>query len=600
MNESRDITGVAALYRRLLRYTKPYWKGFAVSILAMIIYAGTDAGFAALMKPMLDGSFVDRDPDVIAMIPVLIIGLFLLRGVMGFISTYGMSWVGRNLIRDMRREMFQQMLRLPTRQYDQTSSGQLIAKLIFDVEQIAQAGTNAITILVRDTFTILALLAWLAYLNWQLTALFLLVGPPIAYAVGKVSKRFRTVSRKIQTSIGDVTHVAEEAVEGHRVIKTFGGQDYETAHFARANETNRHQNMKLVAVSNMSTHLIQLIAATALSGIIYFATRPEMLENITPGTFMSFITAMMMLLPPMKRLTSVNVQIQRGIAAANSIFGLLDSEAESDTGTGVLGRAAGAVEFRALTFAYDPSKGKVLSDINLNIKPGESVAIVGRSGSGKSTLVSLLPRFYDPTAGSILIDGHDIRELTLRSLRDQIAWVGQDVVLFNDSIARNIAYGALGDVQEEDIVRAATAAHAMEFIAKLPERLNTMVGENGVLLSGGQRQRLAIARALLKDAPILILDEATSALDTESERYIQAALTEVMRNRTTLVIAHRLSTIEHADRIVVMDSGRIVEQGGHAELLERGGHYASLHRLQFQRPDALEDTATVGVHVSSS
>lgn len=585
---THSASSARQIYARLLRYAVPHWRMFAVAVLAMLVFAATNTGFAALMQPMIDGSFVNRDPAAIQTVPLMIIGLFLLRGLANFTSAYCMASVGREVIHNLRRAMFTKLLHLPTRFYDQTSSGDLLSKLIYDVEQVNQAATTALANVVRDGFTIVGLLIWMAYINWMLTLIFIVVGPPIVIGIAWVNRRFRRISKRIQTSMADVTGVSEEAISGHRVVKIFGGHDYESARFEQINSANRKLNMKLIAASAGSVGLIELIAATALAGIIYLATLPAVLESITVGTFMSFIVAMMLLLPSIKRLTSVMPMVQRGVAAAESIFGLLDAESEKDTGRRELARARGAVEFKQVSFAYDRGKGDVLKDINIDIAPGQCIAFVGRSGSGKSTLVSLLPRLYDTERGVILLDGVDVRELALRNLRDHIAWVGQDVVLFNDTIARNIAYGALGEVSEEAIVRAAQAAHAMEFIRGLPAGLNTLVGENGTLLSGGQRQRLAMARALLKNAPILILDEATSALDSESERHIQAALAEVMRNRTTLVIAHRLSTIENADQIVVMDHGRVVEQGRHRELLARGGHYANLHKLQFPVDAAAE------------
>lgn len=588
-------TQARVIYARLLRYATPHWRMFVLAMLAMLVFAATNTGFAALMKPMIDGSFVDRDPAVIALVPLLIIGLFVARGLANFGSSYCMSVVGREVIRDLRRAMFDRLLRLPTRYYDRTSSGELLSKFIYDVEQVNLAATNALANVVRDGFTIIGLLIWMAYINWQLTLVFIVVGPPIAIAIATVNRRFRRLNNRIQNSMADVTGISEEAIAGHRVVKIFGGHDYETARFNLINEANRKLNMKLAASSAASVGIVELIAAIALAGIIYLATSPAVLDSITVGNFMSFVVAMMLLMPSIKRLTTVMPMVQRGVAAAESIFTLLDTEAEVDGGDQAMARARGEVSFEQVTFTYDAAKGEALRDIDLHIAAGQCVAFVGRSGGGKSTLVSLLPRLYDVQQGVIRLDGVDIRQLRLRDLRNQIAWVGQDVVLFNDTIARNIAYGALGDVSEEAIVRAAEAAHAMEFIRRLPEGLNTLVGENGVLLSGGQRQRLAIARALLKDAPILILDEATSALDNESERHIQAALAEVMRNRTTLVIAHRLSTVENADQIVVLDGGRVVEQGTHRELLARGGQYASLHKLQFHdEPAAPEPVAQHG------
>lgn len=568
------------LYARLLRYSLPHWKAFAASVAAMLVFAATNTGFAALMKPMIDGSFVAKDPEIIRLVPLMIIGLFLARGIANFISNYCMNWVGREVIRELRRAMFAKLLRLPTDFYDRTPSGELLSKLIYDVEQVNQAATNAVTNVVKDGFTIIGLLIWMAYINWLLTIIFIVAGPPIALLMAFVNKRFRRISTRIQHSMADVTAVSEEAINGHREVKIFGGEAYESQRFEGINETNRRLNMKLAAASAASVGIIELIAASALAGIIYLATLPTVLETVTVGGFMSFVVAMMLLLPSIKRLMTVMPMVQRGVAAADSIFALLDRESERDRGVKRIEHARGAVEFRRVSFAYD-GKSAVLKDIDLDIAPGQCVALVGRSGSGKSTLVSLLPRFYEIGSGNILLDGEDIRELQLADLRRQIAWVGQNVVLFNDTIAHNIAYGCLGDTSESEIVRAAEAAHAMAFIARLPDGLNTMVGENGVLLSGGQRQRLAIARALLKNAPVLILDEATSALDTESERHIQAALAEVMRHRTTLVIAHRLSTVEKADQIVVLDQGRIVERGRHDELLAKGGHYAALYRMQF-------------------
>ncbi len=581
-----------AVYRRLLRYVRPYWKSFAIATLAMVFFAATETGFAALMKPLADGSFVAQDPTIIRMMPLWLVGLFLVRGIAGFISTYGMAWMGRKVVNDLRDLMFHHLLRLPTTFYDNNSSGQLLSKLVYDVEQVAQASTSAITVIVKDTLTVVGLVAWMLYLNAILALVFLLTGPFIAYLVLYINRRFRRISTRIQNSMGDITHVAEEAIGAQRVIKIFGAQLHEAAQFDRTSEANRHLNMKMTATSASSTSLIQLITACALAAIVYLATLPSMLASISVGTFMSFIAAMVLMLGPMKRITTINAVIQRGIAAAESIFAFLDSSVEPDTGTRSLARAAGAIEYRQVSFSYDTRKDEVLHDISFKVQPGQTVALVGRSGSGKSTLVSLLPRFYNIGSGSITLDGCDIRDLRLTDLRDQIALVSQEVTLFNATIAHNIAYGRLETASERDIIEAAEAAHAMEFIRPLPQGLNTLVGENGVLLSGGQRQRLAIARALLKNAPILILDEATSSLDTESERYIQAGLERLMRARTTLVIAHRLSTIEKADIIIVLHAGRIIEQGKHSELLARNGHYAALHKMQFRDDDAPASTAT--------
>lgn len=570
------------LYKRLLSYVKPYWLAFVISIIAMIAFAGTETGMAALMKPLLDGSFVEKDPTTIKYVPLMLIGLFLIRGVANFLTTYGLGWIARNVIKTLREEMFEKLITLPASFYDRNNSGQLMSKLLYDVEQVAGAATDAILTVIRDTLTIIGLIAWMIYLNGFLSLIILVTVPFVAILVYFVSIRFRRISKEIQGSMGNVSHVCGEIIEAHREVKTFGSQAYETERFDRINRKNRGQQMKKIATDASSEPVIQLITVLGLAVVIYLATLPEVLNSITVGSFISFITAMFMLLTPLKRLTKVNSKLQAGIAAAESIFTLLDEEPEHDTGTLTMDRAKGEIEYRHVSFSYDEGKGSVLNDICFMAKPGQTIAFVGHSGSGKTTLVSLLARFYNIEKGQILIDGVDISQLTLKDLRKQLSLVNQQVVLFNDTIANNISYGQTGDVSEEAIIKAAKSAHAWEFIQKLPQGLQTEVGENGVLLSGGQRQRLAIARALLRNSPILILDEATSALDTEAERHIQAAFEELMRERTTLVIAHRLSTIEKADKIIVMHDGEILETGTHQELLANGKHYAELYRLQFQ------------------
>ncbi|MGB5830380.1 MAG: lipid A export permease/ATP-binding protein MsbA [Thiohalocapsa sp.] len=586
-------TSGRATYRRLMGYVKPYWRVFALSIVGMLVFASTEPLFAAMIKPLLDGSFVDRDPEVVRLMPFLLVGIFAIRGVAGFINTYCLKWVGRRVVADLRQEMFDHLLRAPSRFYDNNGSGQLLAKLTYNVETVAAATTSAVTTLVRDGFTAIALLAYMLYLDATLSAIFLLVGPIMAVSIKYATKRFRRYGKRIQDRVGSLTHVAQEVIDGQRVVKAFCGERQESAEFSRINEKTRSLQMKVIAVESISVPVVQLLTAMAIGVIVYLSTMQGLRDDITVGTFMSFVVAMGLLLPPIKRLTSVNSHLQRGIVAADSLFELLDSETECDTGTRKLTRAEGRIEYRGLTHIYHPDKGAVIHGLNLTIEPGESVALVGRSGSGKSTLASLLPRFYDATEGQVLIDGIDIHELTLASLRAQISLVTQDIVLFNDTVANNIAYGARGDVSREEVERVAEAAHALDFVKALPEGFETLVGDRGVLLSGGQRQRVAIARAMHKDAPILVLDEATSALDTEAERHIQAALAALMAQRTTLVIAHRLSTIEHVDRIVVLDGGRIVEQGPHAELLAKGGYYARLHQMQF-RDEPAEMPAVVG------
>ncbi len=572
----------AQIYRRLLGYVAPHWKIFVLASIALALVAGSQTSFVALMKPMLDGSFVERDPDIIKYTPWVMMALFLVRGLGGFISSYFMAWMGREVIKKMRAELFDQLLRLPVSFYDVTPSGSLISKFIYDVEQVAQSVTSAITVLVRDTLTVIGLLGYMFYINWILASIMLIGGPIIGYVINVISKRFRRYSTRIQNSMGDVTQVAEEVIEGQRVIKTFGGQAYELQRFDDINEHNRHLNMKMETTNAASVPVVQFISASASAAVIYVATSEPFLETLTVGTFVSFIAAMMMMYGPMKSLTQINATLQRGIAAAQSIFNFIDMSPEIDDGTVEMKSCNGSVVYQDIHFNYGDDGEEVLQGIGFEAKAGQTVAFVGRSGSGKSTLVNLLPRFYLPKSGVIRIDGYNIENIRLQDLRDQISLVNQHITLFNDTIENNIAYGRLGGANRDDVIKAAKAAHAMEFIERLPEGLDTLVGENGVLLSGGQRQRLAIARALLKNAPILILDEATSALDTESERYIQGALEFLMSNRTTLVIAHRLSTIEHADLIVVMDKGRIIETGRHEELLERKGHYAALHSMQFR------------------
>ncbi len=582
MSALRQDKGVVRVYSRLLAYVLPFWKIFSLAILGMVIYAVTQPAFAALVKPLLDRSFVQHDPGSIRLIPLLVIALFVVRGLSGFFAAYFISWVGRSVIKTLRAQAFGKLLRLPARYYDASSAGMLISKLTYNIEQVAEATTNAITVLIRDGLTIVGLIGLMFYLNWKLSIFILVLGPLIALLVRYISGRFRRYSSRIQDSMGDVTRVAEEVINGHRVVKLFGGEQQETQHFEQVNEHNRYLNMKLMLVNAGSSPIIQLLAGCGMALVIYFATLPSMLAVVSVGTFGAFLSAMLLITAPLKHMTDINAPLQKGIAAGQSIFELLDEEMETRGGPLPLSRARGALEFQNLTFAYTPAKGEVLKDISFKAQPGETVALVGRSGSGKSTLVGLVPRFYDPSGGAILLDGRDIREYRLYDLREQIGMVNQDVLLFNDSIRNNIAYGSLGQRSEADIIAAAEAAYAMEFILQLPQGLETRVGDRGVLLSGGQRQRIAIARALLKDAPLLILDEATSALDSESERHIQAALQKLMRTRTTLVIAHRLSTVERADRIIVLDGGRILESGRHAELLAHNGHYAMLYHMQFR------------------
>jgi len=574
------------LYLRLLGYVKPYWRVFAIAILATIVSASTEPLLPALLKPWLDGTFVNKDDMVMRLAPMLILVIFFVRGVASFVGTYAIGWVGGKLVMDLRDEMFRKLLTMPTRFYDSNSTGKLISKITFDVTQVTEAATNTVTTILRDSVILVGLMAWLLYLDWKLTLLTFVMFPMISIVMRTINGRLRMTSRDSQGAMGDITQVIEESVTAHKVVKLFGGQQYEETRFReQANWVRRH-SMKQAIAAAANVPIVQMIAAMALALVLHLATRQSHTDETTVGGFLSFIAAMLMLSAPLKRIVGVSVYLQRGLAAAESVFELLDTASEADQGTLEIARASGRISFEQLDFAYqgeaaDTESRLALRNICLEVSAGQTIALVGPSGGGKTTLANLVPRFYSPTAGRITLDGQDLSALTLASLRANIALVSQEVVLFNDTVAANIAYGQMREVPEVEIIAAAKAAHALEFINEMPLGLNTLVGEKGVRLSGGQRQRIAIARAILKNAPVLILDEATSALDSESERHVQAALETLMDGRTTLVIAHRLSTIEKADRIVVLQKGEIVETGTHHELLGLKGVYAQLHQIQF-------------------
>ena len=570
------------LYLRLLGYVRPHWRMFALSLVTMVVVAASEPVLPALMKPMLDGSFVDKDLEVIRWVPIALIALFVVRGFATFVSSYAMAHVGSHLVMDLRRLMFDKLLTQPVSYYDDAKKGQLVATAAFNVTQLTEAATNVLTALVRDALAVAGLLGWLFYLNWKLALVTFAIAPPAFWVFRYASRRLRYTSREIQRNMGDITHVLDEGITGHKIVKIFDGREYETRRFSEVAQRARRFAMKQAVASQAHGPITQLLAALALAVIVYIATLQAAADQTTVGGFVSFMVAMLMLSAPLKRLSGLTVTLQRGLAAAEAVFQLLDLDEETDTGTQDIVRATGALRFEGVTLNYPGRDRAALDKVDLAIRPGETVALVGGSGGGKTSLVNLIPRFYRPNGGRILLDGIDLNDIRLASLRANIALVSQETTLFNDSIAANIAYGRLGQVSRDDIERAAEAAHALDFIREQPEGLDTLIGENGVKLSGGQRQRLAIARAILKDAPILILDEATSALDTESERQVQAALENLMQGRTTLVIAHRLSTIENADRIVVLDKGHIVEMGTHAELLARQGVYSRLHALQFR------------------
>lgn len=573
------------IYFRLLTYVRPYWLPFLLGIFGFILYASAQTGFAALMEYLIDAIGEEKEGTYIYG-PLAVIGIAIVRGIGTFMGNFFTAYVARNIVHQLRIVMFDKLLQIPLDYFHNNSSGHILSKISYNVEQVTNAATDSLKVTVREGMTVIGLFGYLLYLNWQLTLVFIAVSPLIALVVMIASKRFRRLGHRIQDSMGDVTHVASENVQGVQIVRTFGGCEKERERFAQASGQNLRQSLKLAFTEGLSVPIVQIIVSSALALLIFLALHPMMNNDMTAGQFIAFIIAAGLIAKPLRALTEVNSAIQRGIAAAKSIFELVDESEEENTGSLVAKTDSGSsrLEFKDLCFSYLPNK-PVLNRLSLNVEPGQTVALVGRSGSGKSTLASLIPRFYEPTSGAILLNGHKLDDYELISLRSQIALVTQNVFLFDGTIRDNIAYGADSDIGESEIVDAARAAHVMEFVERMPDGLDTHVGEKGTKLSGGQRQRIAIARAILRNAPVLILDEATSALDTESERHIQAALENVMKGRTTLVIAHRLSTIESADQIVVMDQGQIMEKGSHAELLEQGGMYADLYQKQFTEND---------------
>jgi len=575
-------TSSRALYFRLLRYVRPYWKAIALSLFATAVLAATEPLFPALLKPLLDKGFTPGGGfEQPLLIPLGIVGVFVVRGVFNYFSSYGFSWVANRVVTDIREEMYARLVRLPSAYFQKHASSVPLTKIAYDVNGVASAATSVVVTVLKDGLAVLGLLVWLLWLNWQLTLICFALIPAIAWVMRTFSGRLRRASRGAQISTANMVEVLQETAHCARVIKVFGGEAQEAARFARTNNDVRGQNMRQAVAAAATSPIVHVFASVAVAVVVYVALVQSASGQTTVGSFVSFITALLMLLSPLRHLADVNAPLQRGLAAAESVFQLLDEAPETDPGTLDIGRAQGRIEFRDVGFRYPGAERDALSGIDLDIAPGQTVALVGQSGGGKSTLAALLPRFHTISTGSLRLDGHELEALTLRSLRRNIAYVSQDVLLFNDTVAANIAYGDMAGAPRADIEAAAAAANALEFIRALPDGFDTVIGENGSRLSGGQRQRLAIARAILKDAPILILDEATSALDNESERLVQGALENLMHHRTTLVIAHRLSTIENADRIVVLAHGRVVESGDHATLMAHNGTYAQLYRLQF-------------------
>ncbi|GBU12834.1 lipid ABC transporter permease/ATPase [Enterobacterales bacterium] len=568
-------------FRRLWPMITPFKTGLIAAAIALVANAASDTFMLSLLKPLLDDGFGKAERSILLWMPLAVIGLMIVRGISGYVSSYCISWVSGKVVMHMRRRLFGHMMGMPVAFFDQQSTGTLLSRITYDSEQVASSSSSALVTVVREGASIIGLFILMFYYSWQLSIILVIIAPIVSIVIRQVSKRFRDISKNMQNTMGHVTTSAEQMLKGHKEVLIFGGQKVETERFDSVSNRMRQQGMRLVSASSISDPIIQLIASLALAFVLYAASFPSVMETLSAGTITVVFSSMIALMRPLKSLTNVNAQFQRGMAACQTLFSILDMEQEKDDGKRVVERAKGDVEFKNVTFTYPGRDTPALRDVAFTIPAGRTVALVGRSGSGKSTIANLLTRFYDIQKGEILLDGHDLREYTLSSLRNQVALVSQNVHLFNDTIANNIAYARTDVFTREDIEKAATMAYAMDFISKMENGLDTVIGENGVLLSGGQRQRIAIARALLRDSPVLILDEATSALDTESERAIQAALDELQKNRTSLVIAHRLSTIEKADEILVIEDGRVVERGNHEDLLAQRGAYAQLHRMQF-------------------
>lgn len=569
-------------FKRLFPTIRPYKLGLIAGAVALVLNALVDSSLIYLLKPLLDDGFGKADNSFLKLMAVLVVVFILIRGITNYIASYSLAWVSGNVVMTLRRNIFQHLMYMPVSYFDKNPTGRLLSRVTYDTEMVATSSSHALVTIVREGAYLISLFVVMIYTSWQLSLVLFVMAPIIGVLIGIVSKRFRTLSRNIQSSMGELTVTTEQMLKGHKVVLSFGGQKVEKDRFDRVSNDMRRKGMKIVSADGISDGAVQLIASFALSVVLYVATFPEVMsENLTAGSFTVVFSSMMAMLRPLKSLTNVNSQFQRGMAACQTLFEFLDLETEKDSGKREVERAKGDVVFNHVSFSYDGKDERALSNISFNIPQGKTVALVGRSGSGKSTIANLLTRFYDINEGEILLDGVNIQDYTLANLRRQCSVVSQQVHLFNDSIANNIAYAATEKYSREQIVEAARAAHALGFIEKLEHGFDTVIGENGASLSGGQRQRLAIARALLRNSPVLVLDEATSALDTESERAIQSALAELQKDKTVLVIAHRLSTIEKADEILVVDHGEIIERGSHNELLVKNGAYKQLHSLQF-------------------
>ena len=570
------IANAKVLYLRLLRYAWRYKLAFALGIFSLVIWSATNTGFLASIRQVIDDGFIKQSPDKLTQLPLLLFGLMALRAVSGFVSNFSMRWLGRHVVEDLRRDTFKRLMQLPVGFYDANSAGLIVSKLTFDAEQMSGACTKVVLTVVRDSFTALGILGYMLYLDWRLTLVFALIAPLMALYIKKMTPKLRVAGKQVQQSVGDMTQVAEEAIAGQRIVKIFGATDYEFERFANVAAKNRRMQIRVGRLSGLSSMVVELLAAMALGLIVYYA-----IGRFSAGEFAAFVGALLMLIAPIKNLAAINEDLQLSLVAAQSVFGVMDTATEVNEGSKEITRAKGDIEFKNVTLSYVNAKRPALNNLSFSIQPGEKLALVGRSGGGKTTLVNLLPRFYELQQGLVLLDGIDIRALELKNLRSQFSLVSQDVILFNDTIFNNIAYGVLRNATEAEVIEAAKAAHAWDFISQLPNGLQNEIGDRGVRLSGGQRQRIAIARAILKNAPILLLDEATSALDTESEQHVQAALDTLMLNRTSIVIAHRLSTIENADRILVIDQGEIVESGSHQQLIALNGYYTKLYQKEF-------------------